>query len=175
MHAPQCVGKILQSHVSCVCFAPTRMTLLVLLILSRNGLYLVEQPSQTLLHWHRRWQWLCNRVSYATWFHYKAPEAEIHAFSISVPTEVFTVQFWMALLGAATCKRTKMMGNIPTINGLDLGRLSKVTRQEKLKNKTTRPSARLDHDNRVRCVLSSCFVQSSWLLVSEASVSTAME
>ena len=105
----------------------------------------------------------------------KPPKLKIHAFSISVPTEVFTVQFWMALLGAATCKRTKMMGNIPTINGLDLGRLSKETRQEKLKNKTTRPSARLDHDNRVRCVLSSCFVQSSWLLVSEASISTAME
>ena len=52
--------------------------------------------------------------------------------------QVFTVNFWMALLGAATCKPTKMMGNIPTINGLDRGKLSNETRKKKLKNKTTR-------------------------------------
>ncbi|CAE7333694.1 unnamed protein product [Symbiodinium pilosum] len=48
----------------------SRMTLLALLILSRNGLFLVENPMQTLLQWHRRWQWLCNRVCYVAWPQY---------------------------------------------------------------------------------------------------------
>ena len=42
-----------------------RLVLAILLILSRNGLYLIEQPSQSLLYVQRRVQWLANRVSYA--------------------------------------------------------------------------------------------------------------
>ena len=41
-----------------------RMVLLILLILSRNGFWLVEQPSQSLLYMHKRWQWLANRVAW---------------------------------------------------------------------------------------------------------------
>ena len=55
--------------------------------------------------------------------------------------KVYTVEFWMALLGAETCKRTKMMGNFPSMGGLDLGKLTKGLRQKKLKTKTTRPLA----------------------------------
>ena len=41
-----------------------RMVLAVLLILSQNGLYLVEQPAQSLLYLHRRWQHFANRISF---------------------------------------------------------------------------------------------------------------
>ena len=45
------------------------MTLLVLLLLACNSYYLVEQPAQSLLYMHRRWQLLCNRISFATGLH----------------------------------------------------------------------------------------------------------
>lgn len=45
-----------------------RMCLLILLILSQNCTYAVEQPAQSLLYMHRRWQWLANKVTYVSWF-----------------------------------------------------------------------------------------------------------
>ena len=63
-HLKVCVSRLLDHRIPHVVYP--RMTLLVLLILSRNGLFMVEQPMQTLLQWHRRWQWLCNRVCFVT-------------------------------------------------------------------------------------------------------------
>lgn len=43
-----------------------RMVLGILLILSQHCYYLVEQPSQSLLYLHKRWQWLSNRVAFVS-------------------------------------------------------------------------------------------------------------
>ncbi|CAK9070458.1 unnamed protein product [Durusdinium trenchii] len=85
----------------------SRLVLCILLILSRNAFYLVEQPRQTLLDRHQRWQWFANRVSW-----------------------VFEISFWMQLHGSGSPKPTKMMGNLRTINRLDKG---KLTAKEKAK------------------------------------------
>ena len=39
-----------------------RMVLCILLILSKNCYFLVEQPAQSLLYMHKRWQYLANRI-----------------------------------------------------------------------------------------------------------------
>ena len=43
-----------------------RMVLAIMLILSQNCLYVVEQPHQSLLYMHRRWQWLANRITFVS-------------------------------------------------------------------------------------------------------------
>ena len=43
-----------------------RLVLLLMLNLALNHFYLVEQPTQSLLHMHRRWQLFENRISYDT-------------------------------------------------------------------------------------------------------------
>lgn len=43
---------------------PLRMVLGILLILSRSSYFLVEQPAQSLLYMHKRWQLLANRVAW---------------------------------------------------------------------------------------------------------------
>lgn len=40
------------------------MTLAILVVQSYNHFFLVEQPSQSLLYMHKRFQWLTNRVSW---------------------------------------------------------------------------------------------------------------
>lgn len=44
-----------------------RMVLCILLILSRNSYFLVEQPAQSLLYMHKRWQYLANRICWVPW------------------------------------------------------------------------------------------------------------
>ncbi len=43
-----------------------RMVLLCLLCLSNHAIFLVEQPRQSLLYAYYRWQWLQNRVAWAS-------------------------------------------------------------------------------------------------------------
>ena len=58
------LGKTLESEGLC-----PRMVLCILLTLCLNCYYLVEQPAQSLLRLHKRWQFLANRVSYVPWRH----------------------------------------------------------------------------------------------------------
>ena len=46
-----------------------RCVLLILLILSKHGAWVLEQPQGSLLSEHPRWQWLCNRVAKETYLH----------------------------------------------------------------------------------------------------------
>ena len=106
-----------------------RLVLCIMLVVSRNCYYLVEQPSQSLLHMHKRWQYFGNRVSWDPW---------TLGLGLSVTlTEVCQVHFWMALHGSATPKRTVMMGNMRSITALDKGKLPASARA-KAKAKTTR-------------------------------------
>ena len=42
-----------------------RCVLLILLIMCKNGAWLLEQPQGSLLSKYSRWEWLCNRVAKA--------------------------------------------------------------------------------------------------------------
>ncbi|CAK9108740.1 Uncharacterized protein SCF082_LOCUS50570 [Durusdinium trenchii] len=93
----------------------SRMVLCIMLILSRNAFYLVEQPAQSLLYMHKRRQYLANRVSW-----------------------VFQVYFWMALHGGRSPKRSMFMGNMSSLGGLDKGKLTKAERVKRTKISTAR-------------------------------------
>lgn len=45
-----------------------RMTLCLLLVLAKSCFFLVEQPSQSLLYRHPRFEWFTNRVAWASWW-----------------------------------------------------------------------------------------------------------
>lgn len=48
-----------------------RLVLLCLLCLSNHAIFLVEQPRQSLLYAYYRWQWLQNRVAWASCIGYR--------------------------------------------------------------------------------------------------------
>ena len=58
---------------SCLCLGRPhgrlRCVLLILLILSKHGAWVLEQPEGSLLTEHPRWQWLCNRIAKETYLH----------------------------------------------------------------------------------------------------------
>ncbi|CAK9017795.1 unnamed protein product [Durusdinium trenchii] len=93
----------------------SRLVLCLMLCLSRNLKFLVEQPHQSLLYMHNRWQYLANRVAW-----------------------VFQTFFWMQLHGGSSPKRTVFMGNVRSIDRLNKGKLTKSVRTKKTKIKTTR-------------------------------------
>ncbi|CAK9080181.1 unnamed protein product [Durusdinium trenchii] len=86
----------------------SRMVLCIMLILSRSSYFLVEQPAQSLLYMHKRWQYLVNRVAW-----------------------VFQVFFWMQLHGAKSPKRSMFMGNLRTMGMLDKGKYVDKTGQQR--------------------------------------------
>ena len=46
-----------------------RMVLPILVLLSKQCTFVVEQPHQSLLYRHRRWEWLANRVAIVPLLH----------------------------------------------------------------------------------------------------------
>jgi len=93
----------------------SRMTLCLQLIVSMSCFFLVEQPSQSLLFRHTRFEWFCNRVAW-----------------------VYFTRFWMLHHGAPSSKRTVFWGNLRSMSLLDKGRLSHTERDSKTSVKTTR-------------------------------------
>ena len=117
------------------------MVLAILLILARNGYYMVEQPSQSLLWWHTRWQWLANIVTYAPDSHVP----DLSRYNITYlnlpsdsPAKVFEVRFWMMHWGAKSSKRTIFSGNLASMTCLDKGTLKATEIKKKQKATTTR-------------------------------------
>ena len=49
----------------CYRISALRCVLLILLIMCKNGAWLLEQPEGSLLSKYSRWEWLCNRVAKA--------------------------------------------------------------------------------------------------------------
>jgi hypothetical protein len=123
-----------------------RMCLLILLILSQNCIY-VEQPAQSLLYMHRRWQWSANKVTYVSWFKQYTRSELISSWcqtilnprhvGITVP-KLWATYFWMMHYGSGSEKRTMVFGNLVTSLGLNKGRLTKTQKKKMKKVKTTR-------------------------------------
>ncbi|CAK9010588.1 unnamed protein product [Durusdinium trenchii] len=90
-----------------------------MLLLARNCFYILEQPSNTLLHRHPRWDYFCNHVSF-----------------------VFRCAFWMLLHGSLSSKRTVCFSNGEWIQHLDLGTLSAAQRISQTKIEPTRKYVR---------------------------------
>ena len=117
----------------------------ILVILARNGYFLVEQPSQSLLYLHHRWQWLANIVAYASSSHMvdveKCKTLSLYKMSnehVRPGSQVFEVKFWMMHWGSASPKRTVFMGNLVAMTLLNRGKLTASEKQKKHKVKTTR-------------------------------------
>ncbi|CAE7653684.1 unnamed protein product [Symbiodinium necroappetens] len=85
----------------------SRLVLFLLLVMARQCTWIIEQPHQSLLKTHPRWDWMCNQV-----------------------VRVFEQRFWMMLHGAPSPKPTVVLSPMPTIAQLDRGPLTKA---EKLK------------------------------------------
>lgn len=143
-----------------------RMVLCIMLILSKNCYFLVEQPSQSLLYMHKRWQYLANRIcwvplpiwpyiAYCQAFYNKqryhfllwclvlfsnmvlATSAFHHSKTLPA-FKVRQVFFWMQLHGSPSPKRSMFMGNLRSLNKLDKGKLTCKEREKRSKIKTTR-------------------------------------
>ncbi|CAE7495841.1 unnamed protein product [Symbiodinium pilosum] len=93
----------------------SRLVLLILLMMAKHTQWVVEQPSQSLLPKHHRWDWLVNRIAY-----------------------VYQQSLWMMLHGAPSPKPTLLMSPMRTIYMLDLGVLTKSEREARTSLKTTR-------------------------------------
>ena len=71
-----CKDNQFLNHLDLIVFIPfqvlpeLRMVLCILLIMSRNAFWLVEQPAQSLLYMHKRWQYLANRIAWVPWINY---------------------------------------------------------------------------------------------------------
>ena len=57
-----------QQLIACACKAFTylRCTLMCILLLAKHCYFVLEQPSNTLLQRHRRWEDFCNRTAYVS-------------------------------------------------------------------------------------------------------------
>ncbi|CAE7315092.1 unnamed protein product [Symbiodinium necroappetens] len=108
-------GRMASSWVNSNNCLVSRLVLLLLLMLSKNATWVVEQPLQTILTKHHRFEWLTNRVS-----------------------KVFRQSMWMMLHGGPTPKPTLLLSPMCTISQLDLGPLRKAERQAKTRFQTVR-------------------------------------
>ncbi|CAK9030398.1 Uncharacterized protein SCF082_LOCUS19198 [Durusdinium trenchii] len=82
----------------------SRLALLLYLIASRGGVWVVEQPSSSLLFRHPRLREACRRM------------------------KVFRQSWWMRLYGGFTCKRTKAWSNSRWVFNLGMGKMSRAIR-----------------------------------------------
>eukprot|EP00435_Cladocopium_sp_Y103_P017743 s3978_g4.t1 len=93
-----------------------RTVALLMVLIASNCLWILENPRQSLLVRHFRFEHLCNSIAY-----------------------VYRGDFWMQLLGGACPKRTSIWSNCRALAGcLDLGRLSKEQREGKQLETTRR-------------------------------------
>ena len=124
---------------------PIRMTLAILVVQSYNHFFLVEQPSQSLLYMHKRFQWLTNRVSWDPWF-------KLIGYLQTQFCWLFIISkfMWFAsprcTLWGAGCSTTEELpvnpqffgGNLSTMGDLNRGRLTQAERVAKTTVSTTR-------------------------------------
>ena len=55
-----------------------RCVLLMLLVMCKNGAWLLEQPAGSLLASYHRWDWFCNRIAKASTYSHTGPLADSH-------------------------------------------------------------------------------------------------
>ncbi|CAK9081550.1 unnamed protein product [Durusdinium trenchii] len=93
----------------------SRLVLVLLLMMSRNLCWVLEQPRNSLLFRHRRFSWFTNHVAY-----------------------VFQCAFWMMKHGSPTPKPSVCYSNMREIQRLHLGALRKAERERRTRGSTTR-------------------------------------
>lgn len=135
---------MIQSSLSFRCTNPTihdislRVVLLILVLLSNNCLWVVEQPRQSLLAGHRRFNWLINHVCYASYSEQTVGSCNTAFLSHLISSKVFSASFWMQLHGHPSPKPTTCWSNMPEINLLDVGKLTKAEKEKRTTLQTTR-------------------------------------
>lgn len=93
----------------------SRTTLICLLTVAVNSVFLVQQPQNFLLPRWRRFEWMMNSVVY-----------------------VYKTALWMMHHGAPSPKRTWLWSNMPEIELLNYGTLTKAVREANTSSKTVR-------------------------------------
>lgn len=130
-----------------------RMTLLCMVIIAKHCYFVVEHPEGSLLRRHLRWETFCNSTCYVSWLYTRMtsqeiiclagwPKLQYYVGNHLPATEVYTVRFWMMLLGAKTSKPTVCWSNGSWISGLDMGPLKKQVRQQQTSLKPVRSGPR---------------------------------
>lgn len=121
-----------------------RVVLICLLVVSVHGFYIIEQPRQSLLYLHHRWQWLQQRVCYVPLHkHSHACRLPMHLLETTVIisygscAKVFEVAFWLMKYGCGSPKRLLLRSNWQHVGMMDLGKLPRAERLEKTKVKTS--------------------------------------
>ena len=110
-----------------VCMTSGRVALLIYLIVSMEGTFLLENPASSCILLHPHLQHLFFR-SLRQW----GVPAPLVARVARFPSQVWRTTFWMRKFGAPTPKRTMIISNSSRVGQLDLGPLSK---QEKIVGK----------------------------------------
>ncbi|CAJ1363253.1 unnamed protein product, partial [Effrenium voratum] len=95
----------------------SRTVLLLLLVAAVSGVWVVEQPSTSMLFSHDRFRWLVDSLE-------------------KLKMRVFSQTFWMRSWGHPTAKRTVAFSNSALIGGLNAGSLKRQQLQSDVK--TTR-------------------------------------
>ena len=131
-----------------------RTALLLLLVGVLSGVFVVEQPSSSLLFRHPRLQWVCGIVrvtcqdspsmgTLGSWgscsFHIITnmhPSSVFRMYIVHGPqilSQVFRCNFWMAFFNSRSPKRTSLWSNSRLVSKFWLGKLTKKVREEQKK------------------------------------------
>ena len=122
------IGRIVYAILCRVCFKP-RLVALLLVILAKHCIFVVEQPANSLLCKHRRFDWLINKIAFEPWAQYAGIASHAYVAIIKSIAKVYVQRFWMMHHGHGCPKRSVTFSNSPIISGLDLGKLSKEVRE----------------------------------------------
>lgn len=111
-------------------------------MLARNLIFVLEQPSQSLLYRHKRMEWLLNRVSYVACLN-----NTVKLLASLLPAQVYEVHFWQMHYGKDCPKRTMLLSNLRSAGLLDLGTLTQDQKALKHTLETTRTCGAYTFDN----------------------------
>ena len=115
-----------------------RLVLFCLVCLARHLIFVVENPSASLLPHHPRWSWFQNRHCWETCqvqsLKLQINNNGIHVFLNAhhqiyiITSEVWRQNFWLGLFsGAASPKPLMALSNSPLVQGLNLGAMTNET------------------------------------------------
>ena len=115
--------------------------------MSRNCVWVLEQPAGSILVRHKRFEWMCNVVAFATLLNCSnfvvlfCNQYTLTVQGSLVPcfSQVYEIYFWMMLHGSPTSKRTVAYSNMQEVTMLDRGRLSKAVKDKNTSKTLTRP------------------------------------
>ena len=114
----------------------------MLLVLSRGGVWLLEQPRSSHMFRHPRIRWLAGVCRVASTHVYRLhgfPLVWQPAFNSPSASKVWRCDFWMIHFGSQTPKRTTLISNSKAIGAFDRGPLRDWRKAKRyLQTETTR-------------------------------------